>query len=75
MLWVRDEGVGMGAADLPHIFERFYRGKSGALAQGFGIGLAASRSIVQQHGGTLVVETTGAGGSTFVLRLPVQRRR
>jgi Histidine kinase-, DNA gyrase B-, and HSP90-like ATPase len=66
-----DEGIGIAAADLPHIFERFYRGQNVAQVRGFGIGLAASRAIVEQHGGSLVVETTGPTGSTFLLRLPL----
>jgi signal transduction histidine kinase len=72
VLRVRDEGMGIGAADLPHIFERFYRGGNVEQVHGFGIGLAASRAIVEQHGGSLVVETTGPTGSTFALRLPLQ---
>jgi signal transduction histidine kinase len=72
VLRVRDEGMGIGAADLPHIFERFYRAENVAGIHGFGIGLAASRAIVEQHGGSLVVEATGPTGSTFALRLPLQ---
>jgi signal transduction histidine kinase len=71
VLRVRDEGMGIGAADLPHIFERFYRGDNVEQVHGFGIGLAASRAIIEQHGGSLVVETTGPSGSTFALRLPL----
>ena len=74
VLRVRDEGVGIGAADLPHIFDRFYRGEVAEQVPGLGIGLAASRSIVLQHGGSLAVETTGSSGSTFALRLPLQAR-
>jgi signal transduction histidine kinase len=72
VLRVRDDGIGIAAADLPHIFERFYRGGNVEQVRGFGIGLAASRAIVEQHGGSLVVETAGPTGSTFVLRLPLQ---
>jgi signal transduction histidine kinase len=72
VLRVRDQGGGISPADLPHIFERFYRGDMAAQVQGFGIGLAATRSIVLQHGGWVGVETTDSAGSTFVLRLPVQ---
>jgi signal transduction histidine kinase len=71
VLRVRDEGMGIGAADLPHIFERFYRGGNVEQVHAFGIGLAASRAIVEQHGGSLGVETTGPTGSTFALRLPL----
>jgi signal transduction histidine kinase len=72
MLAVRDQGVGIPAADLPHIFERFHRGGNvaGHIA-GAGIGLATVRQIVEQHGGTITVESWPDKGSTFTVQLPL----
>ena len=70
-LAVRDAGVGIPAADLPRVFERFHRaGNVGAVA-GTGIGLAGARQIVEQHGGTLAVQSREGAGSTFTVRLPL----
>jgi signal transduction histidine kinase len=72
MLAVRDQGMGIPAADLPHIFERFHRGSNvvGRIA-GTDIGLATARQIVEQHGGTITVESQPGTGSTFTVRLPL----
>lgn len=71
---VRDTGDGIPAAQLPHIFERFYRGDTARdrEQQGSGIGLTISRAIAEAHGGTLHAESNGPGtGSTFTLTLPL----
>lgn len=72
ILSVRDQGLGIAAEDLPHVFERFERGRNviGRIA-GTGIGLAAAKQIVEQHGGAIAVETALGRGSTFTIRLPV----
>ncbi len=49
-LWVRDSGLGIEPEDQPHIFERFYRGRSNRVG-GSGLGLAIVQSVVQAHGG------------------------
>ena len=78
---VRDTGIGISAADLPYIFERFWRadrvrsrrvsGVDGTLERGgFGLGLAISQWIAHAHGGTLTVVSRLTRGSTFTLRLP-----
>jgi two-component system, OmpR family, sensor histidine kinase BaeS len=69
---VVDTGVGIDAAELPHIFERFYRGSraSEARSSGSGLGLAIVRSIVDMHGGTVEVESHVGSGSRFVVTLP-----
>ena len=69
---VSDTGVGIDAAELPRIFERFYRGTraSEARATGSGLGLAIVRSIVDMHGGSVTVESRVGAGSTFIVRLP-----
>jgi signal transduction histidine kinase len=70
---VRDHGVGIPAADLPHIFERFRRGSNVAgQIGGTGLGLSSARQIVEQHGGTISVHSEEGKGSTFTVRLPLE---
>jgi PAS domain S-box-containing protein len=72
---VRDQGVGISEEVLPTIFNRFRRGSNAAAeAPGSGIGLAGSRQIVEQHGGTIGVESHVGEGSTFTVRLPMEAR-
>ena len=70
-LAVHDEGLGIPAADLPHVFKRFRRGANvvGRIS-GTGIGLAGVHSLVESHGGTIAVESQEGKGSTFIVRLP-----
>ncbi|MFP4351514.1 MAG: ATP-binding protein [Puniceicoccaceae bacterium] len=69
---VSDTGVGIGEADLPRIFDRFYQvsGEAGSPAQGVGIGLALAKELVEQHGGELLVASGAGRGSRFTVRLP-----
>jgi signal transduction histidine kinase len=69
---VRDTGVGIDAAELPRIFERFYRGSRAneARGSGSGLGLAIVRSIVDMHAGQVSVESRLGAGSTFTVTLP-----
>jgi signal transduction histidine kinase len=70
-LTVEDDGLGIPAPDLPRIFERFHRaGNVVGRISGSGLGLAGARDIVQQHGGTIQVESAEGQGSRFVVRLP-----
>ncbi len=69
---VTDEGIGIPEADLVRIFERFARGANVAgRITGSGVGLTIVRQIVEQHGGTISVESTVGRGSTFTIRLPL----
>jgi two-component system phosphate regulon sensor histidine kinase PhoR len=71
--YVRDSGIGIPAADLPRLFERFYRvdkARSRELG-GTGLGLAIVKHLVLAHGGSVAVESTPGSGSTFLFRLPV----
>jgi signal transduction histidine kinase len=71
-LSVRDHGIGIPSADLPRLFESFYRASNAVGRKpGTGLGLAGARHIVRQHGGTIDVESTEGVGSTFTIRLPV----
>ncbi len=72
ILRVRDSGIGIPAADLPHIFEPFHRAAnvSGKIA-GTGLGLSSVQQMVSHHGGTITVESQEHQGSTFTVRLPL----
>jgi signal transduction histidine kinase len=69
---VSDTGDGIPAADLPHIFERFYRGEKSRSRQtgGSGLGLAIARGIVRAHGGEIRAESEAGRGARFTFTLP-----
>ncbi|ODS52315.1 MAG: hypothetical protein ABS36_17095 [Acidobacteria bacterium SCN 69-37] len=71
-LRVRDTGIGIGAEDLPHVFEPFFRGDPARSRDtgGAGLGLAVTRSVVEQHGGTIACQSTPDAGTTIVMRWP-----
>lgn len=66
---VRDHGIGIPAADLPHIFERFHRAGNVGSIGGSGIGLHMARQIVDLHGGTIAVASRAGSGTTVTVRL------
>ena len=68
-LGVHDSGKGIPSSDLARLFEPFFTTK----AEGLGMGLAISRSIVEAHGGTIFAENDPSGGAAFRVRLPVHR--
>lgn len=69
---VRDGGIGIAEADIPYIFDRFYRADSehAATAGGSGLGLYIVHGLVRAHGGTIEVRSEPGRGTTFTLRLP-----
>jgi len=79
LIEVSDTGVGISPYDLPHIFERFYRGEAhtpnGKMLdpRGLGQGLFVARAVAEAHGGYLSVASALGEGSTFTLALPLER--
>ncbi len=73
---ITDDGTGLHAADLPHVFDRFYRtdeSRSRGIG-GTGLGLAITRAIVEAHGGTIAVTSDGLGqGVTVTFCLPLKK--
>ncbi len=72
ILTVADTGLGIPSADLPFIFDKFYRVQTQATQniEGSGLGLAIVKAIVDQHGGQITAESVEGQGSLFTLTLP-----
>lgn len=74
VIQVRDTGVGIAAGDLPHVFDRFWRGDPSrsrtGTPPGTGLGLAITKWIAEAHGGTIEVQSRPGRGSTFTVVLP-----
>lgn len=73
LIQVEDNGIGIPAQDLPHIFERFYRvdTERARSSGGVGLGLAITHQIVEAHGGRIKVSSVLSQGSSFQIELPV----
>jgi signal transduction histidine kinase len=71
LLAVADRGPGIPEADLPRLFERFFRGAT-ARPGGTGLGLAIARGFTEANGGTVTAENRAGGGVVFTIRLPLQ---
>ena len=67
---VADTGIGISRADLPHVFERFYRCDPSRSQSGTGLGLSFARTVARAHGGDISVKSTPDQGSTFTVTLP-----
>ncbi|MGH9247263.1 MAG: ATP-binding protein [Acidimicrobiales bacterium] len=67
---VRDHGPGVDPADLPHVFDRFYRAPEARTMPGSGLGLAIVKQVADSHGGTVTATAAPGGGALFVLQLP-----
>jgi two-component system, OmpR family, sensor histidine kinase MprB len=70
VLQVADQGPGIAPADLPHVFDRFYRAVDARGLPGSGLGLAIVRQAADRHGGVVAAGTAPGGGALFTLRLP-----
>lgn len=70
---ISDNGPGIDKAQLPHLFERFYRSDSSRARKygGAGLGLSITQSIANAHGGNIIVESVLGEGSTFIVQLPI----
>ena len=75
VLRIRDNGIGIPAEDLPHIFERFFRGDRSrsreSETRGTGLGLSICQAVVENHGGAISVESRPGQGTTFTVRLSI----
>jgi two-component system sensor histidine kinase MprB len=67
---VRDHGTGIDETDLPHVFDRFFRGANVRGQQGSGLGLAIVRQVTEQHGGSVNASNAPDGGAVFTMTLP-----
>ena len=67
---VRDHGPGVDAADIPYVFDRFWRSAAGRSLPGSGLGLAIVRQVVDAHGGSVEVDCPSGGGARFRIRFP-----
>jgi two-component system sensor histidine kinase MprB len=70
VITVDDEGPGIAEADLPHIFERFYRSSDARAMPGSGLGLSIVAQVVERHAGTVEAGPAPSGGTRVTLRLP-----
>jgi two-component system OmpR family sensor kinase len=68
---VKDTGIGIDPADLPHVFERFYRADHARARRGTGLGLSIAQTLVEQSGGRITAQSTPGKGSTFSVWLPL----
>jgi two-component system phosphate regulon sensor histidine kinase PhoR len=73
MIVIQDTGVGIAPTDQVRLFEKFYRiqRKEGLSEGGLGLGLAIAKSVVEQHGGRISVESRLGEGSTFIIEIPI----
>ncbi|MEJ3748917.1 HAMP domain-containing sensor histidine kinase [Actinomycetes bacterium KLBMP 9797] len=74
VLTVADTGPGIPADELPHAFDRMWRGRAARAVTGTGIGLAVVRELVAAHGGTVDLDSPTGGGLTVTIRLPLAAR-
>ena len=75
ILTIADTGPGLRDDELPHLFERFWRGRSAARTQGSGIGLAVVAELVAAHHGTINATNRADGGAEFTITMPADERR
>jgi two-component system sensor histidine kinase CiaH len=75
LLWVQDSGPGIPESDLPHIFDRLYRGDKARSSKvaGYGLGLSLARIIAQANNAEIKARNVPTGGAVFMLRLPLAK--
>ncbi len=69
----QDEGPGIPAQDLPHLFERFYRSEASRTGEGAGLGLAIAKWLIDEHSGKIKVDSEEGKGTTFIISFPILR--
>jgi two-component system phosphate regulon sensor histidine kinase PhoR len=69
---ISDTGIGIAKSDLPHVFERFYKGDRARSGGGTGMGLAIAKHVIEAHGGNIWVQSEEGKGSTFSFSLPLE---
>jgi signal transduction histidine kinase len=67
---VEDQGPGVPPEDVPHLFERFFRGRAAGVTPGSGLGLAIAKNLARLHGGDITLKSSPGQGSIFTLNLP-----
>ena len=72
---VTDHGPGISPADLPHIFDRFYRSAAARSMAGSGLGLAIVKQVADSHGGTVTAVSAPGDGAQLTLRIPPMTAR
>ena len=74
---VSDTGIGIAKEDIPRTFSRFWRSDASREMEsgGLGVGLSLTKEIIDRHNGTIAVESELGKGTTFTLRIPLNRRR
>ncbi|SFE64271.1 Histidine kinase-, DNA gyrase B-, and HSP90-like ATPase [Thermoanaerobacter thermohydrosulfuricus] len=70
---IEDQGQGIPQEEIKYIFDKFYRGKNNKYS-GTGLGLAISKKIIEEHKGTITVESEVGKGSVFTIELPLKDR-
>ena len=68
---VEDRGPGISLEDRAHLFERYYRSRTHAVAEGLGLGLYITKRLVESHGGRINVDSRPGEGSNFSFTLPI----
>ncbi len=69
---VKDKGAGIDADEVPHLFEKFFQSRNAAAGEGFGLGLAIAKMVIDGHDGKIGVESEVGKGSTFWFSLPLE---
>lgn len=72
-IYVEDTGIGISKEDIPHIFDRFYRGDVARKRDGTGLGLSIAKAIVDEHGGSIQVKSELGKGTTFCIQFPLSK--
>ena len=70
ILTIHDTGIGIRPADIPYLFDRFYRADGTSRRRGTGLGLAICKQIVDKHGGTIRVDSAPGQGTTVTVVFP-----